>query len=50
MAMVDFPDADRPVNHRVKPRWLRRAQRSWLVTLDACHVMLLEGFLSMMVS
>ena len=41
MAIVDFPEAERPVNQRVKPFWLRSAQRSAWVTVDACHVILL---------
>lgn len=41
--MVDLPEAERPVNQRVKPCWLRRALRSCVVTADACHVMLLDG-------
>lgn len=42
MAIVDFPEADRPVNQRVKPVCLRKAIRS-LRERDACHVMLLLG-------
>ena len=41
MAIVDLPLAERPVNHSVKPFWPRSPQRSWCVTEDACHVMLL---------
>lgn len=39
--MVDLPEAERPVNHSVKPFWPRRALRSGWVTDEGCHVMLL---------
>ena len=39
--MVDLPEAERPVNHNVKPFWWRREQRSGWVTDEACHVILL---------
>lgn len=39
--MVDLPLAERPVNHNVKPFWPRRVLRSWCVTDEGCHVMLL---------
>lgn len=38
--MVDLPEAERPVNQRVKPVCLRKAIRSVRVR-DGCHVMLL---------
>lgn len=38
--MVDFPDADRPVNQTVQPFCLRRSERSARVS-DGCQVMLL---------
>ena len=44
VAMVDFPEADRPVNQRVKPFWLRSVQRSGCVRVEECHVMLLQIF------
>lgn len=43
IAMVDFPEAERPVNQRVKPCCLRRVLRSCVVTADECHVMFLGG-------
>ena len=42
--MVDFPEADRPVNHRVKPDWWRREERAGWVKVWACQVMLLHSF------
>lgn len=41
--MVDLPEAERPVNQRVKPCCLRRVLRSCVVTVDECHVMFLGG-------
>lgn len=41
VAMVDFPDAERPVNHMVMPRCLREELRS-ARERDGCHVMLLH--------
>jgi hypothetical protein len=38
--MVDFPDADRPVNHIVYPRWPRSSLRSCRDN-DGCHVIFL---------
>ena len=39
---MDFPLAERPVNHNVKPCCLRSAARSaW--EREACHVMLLNN-------
>ena len=38
--MVDFPDAERPVNQIVKPRCLRNSLRSWRER-EGCQVMLL---------
>jgi hypothetical protein len=40
VAIVDFPDAERPVNQTVKPRCLRRSLRSFRER-DGCQVMLL---------
>jgi hypothetical protein len=40
VAMVDLPEADRPVNQTVAPFCLRSSLRSWRVK-PACHVMLL---------
>ena len=40
--MVDLPEAERPVNQRVKPFWSRCVDRSSWVTEEACQVMLLE--------
>lgn len=40
--MVDFPEAERPVNQMVKPRCLRYVLRS-LRESDGCQVMLLVG-------
>ena len=39
--MVDFPDADSPVNQMVNPRCLRSSLRSRRDS-EACHVMLLR--------
>jgi hypothetical protein len=41
VAIVDLPDADRPVNHTVQPFCLRSSLRSLRVR-PACHVMLLK--------
>jgi hypothetical protein len=43
--MVDLPDADRPVNHSVKPRCLRFVWRSERES-DGCQVMLLGALLA----
>ena len=40
VATVDFPDADKPVNQMVKPRWPRNWLRSCRES-DGCQVMLL---------
>jgi hypothetical protein len=42
--MVDFPDAERPVNQTVAPFCLRRSVRSSRVR-PACQVMLLSRLL-----
>ena len=39
--MVDFPDAERPVNHIVRPGWPRSEERSTWVREWGCQVMLL---------
>ena len=39
--MVDLPEADSPVNQMVKPRCLRRVERS-VRESEGCHVMLLD--------
>ena len=39
--MVDLPEAERPVNQRVRPCCLRRALRSGRVR-EGCQVMFLE--------
>merc|ERR1711939_730041 len=39
VAIVDFPEADRPVNQTVQPFCLRSSLRSWRVR-PGCHVML----------
>lgn len=39
--MVDFPDADRPVNQMVRPRCFRRENRSARVSRAGWKVMLL---------
>lgn len=41
MAIVDLPEAERPVNQSVQPFCLRSSLRSVRVIRDACHVMLL---------
>lgn len=41
VATVDLPDADRPVNQMVMPRWPRVSLRSRRES-DGCHVMLLR--------
>jgi hypothetical protein len=41
VATVDLPEAERPVNHTVKPRWPRSWLRSCRVS-DGCQVMLLR--------
>ena len=40
VAIVDLPDAERPVNQIVKPRCFRNSLRSWRER-EACQVMLL---------
>jgi hypothetical protein len=40
VATVDLPDAERPVNQMVKPRWERRLKRSER-DREGCQVMLL---------
>jgi len=40
IAIVDFPDAERPVNQMVKPRCSRKSLRSFRDS-DGCHVMFL---------
>ena len=44
VATVDLPEAERPVNHTVKPRWPRSWLRSCRVS-DGCQVMLLRRWL-----
>lgn len=39
--MVDFPEAESPVNQIVRPGWRRRVERSVWVREEACQVMLL---------
>lgn len=39
--MVDFPEAERPVNQIVRPGWRRREERSAWVRECGCQVMLL---------
>ena len=39
--MVDFPEAERPVNQIVRPGWERRVLRSRWVKACGCQVMLL---------
>ena len=41
VATVDLPEADRPVNQMVNPRWPRSVLRSWRES-DGCQVMLLS--------
>src|SRR5512140_2599987 len=40
--MVDLPEAESPVNHRVHPRVLRAFQRSSRERLPACQWMLVD--------
>lgn len=44
--MVDFPEAERPVNQTVQPACLRRVLRSERES-EGCQVMLLEGAVSL---
>ena len=40
--MVDFPDAERPVNQIVNPGWERRVDLSAWVRECGCQVILLQ--------
>jgi hypothetical protein len=42
VAIVDLPDAERPVSQMVRPRWLRSWERSRRDRLG-CQVMFLEN-------
>ena len=41
--MVDLPEAERPVNQRVKPDCFRSDERASWVRVSACQVMFLSG-------
>ena len=49
VATVDLPDADRPVNQMVNPRWPRSVLRSCRES-DGCQVMLLSRALEVSVT
>src|ERR1700759_3276823 len=40
-AMVDLPEAERPVSQTVKPRCLRISERAGCGSVEWCHVMFL---------
>src|SRR5687768_15329410 len=46
-AIVDLPDAERPVIHTVAPFWPMLRERSSLVTVPSCQVMLVASCLVM---